>query len=326
MSEAQSRGPLQRVGGVELAVSVKVLKAATRYILPEDMTQRQAFATYMPELYVLRNKGCSFAQITTLLVECGVNLQPSTVRSYYSEMLADRLDECQRRMNEQILLLAEVRKDTAGVNPTTVSEKLAEIDDRQEAFAAERIERLFGVRESHKTAAPPKAAAQEPIKPERAKPNLKPLNNPILEDEPVVPNLTASGQSPIETSHPLPTEPAPQKKIAASPFPQTQDQPRNLRCMALQPGVKPLPQKPKVPAEVYNPGDLEHPAIPGLILNLEQRLSTVSLEYVEIKTGETFVETIHEKRFRVFWKKPIPMTLSSTADSFVKMDMSLFAK
>jgi hypothetical protein len=324
MSKAQTKGPLQRVGGVELAVAVKVLKAATRYILPEDMTQRQAFAIYLPELYVLRNKGCSFAQITTLLVECGVNLQPSTVRGYYSEMLADRLDECQRRMNEQILLMAEVRKVTVAVDPFTMAEKLTGINDRQRALAMEKIERLFGMRE-HQITALPQTAVHEPTKPEWATPNPKPLNNPILDDEPVVPNLTASGQSTIETNHPLPVEPAPQKPLVASPSPQTPDQPRNLRCMALQSGVKPLPQKPHVPAEVYSPGDLEHPAIPGLILNLQQRLSSLSLHYLETDTGETHVESLHEKRFRIFWQKPIPMTPSSSSDSFVKMDMSLFA-
>jgi len=41
----------------------------------------------LPELYVLRDKGCSFEQITTLLNRCGLKLQPSTVKNYYNEML-----------------------------------------------------------------------------------------------------------------------------------------------------------------------------------------------------------------------------------------------
>jgi len=326
MSAAQTKktGVWQRLGGEEVSIGSEIMKAATLYLVPQDMTQRQAMATYMPELYVLRNKGCSFAQLASLLVECGVNLQPSTVRIYYGEMLADRLDECQQRMNEQILLMAEVRKATVAVDPSIVSEKLAEINDRQRAFAAGKIERLFGVQE-HQITGLPQAAVHEPTKPERATPNPKPLSHLFIEDEPVVPNLTAGGQSTIETNHPLPVEPAPQKPPVASPSPQTPDQTRNLRCMALQPGVKPLPQKPHVPAEVYSPGDLEHPAIPGLILNLQQRLSRLSLHYLETDTGETHVESLHELRFRIFWKKPIPMTPSSSSDSFVKMDMSLFA-
>lgn len=326
MSAAQTKktGVWQRLGGEEVSIGSEIMKAATLYLVPQDMTQRQAMATYMPELYVLRNKGCSFAQLASLLVECGVNLQPSTVRIYYGEMLAGRLDECQQRMNEQILLMAEVRKATVAVDPSIVSEKLAEINDRQRAFAAGKIERLFGVQEHQKTGLP-QASVHEPTKPERATPNPTPLNHLFIEDEPVVPNLTASGQSTIETSHPLPVEPAPQKPLVASPSPQTPDQPRNLRCMALQSGVKHLPQKPHVPAEVYSPGDLEHPAIPGLILNLQQRLSCLSLHYLETDTGETHVESLHEKRFRIFWQKPIPMTPSSSSDSFVKMDMSLFA-
>lgn len=46
------------------------------------------------------------------------------------------------------------------------------------------------------------------------------------------------------------------------------------------------------------PGDLEHPAVPGLMLSLEQRLFSVGLEFVNLDTGEVRLESPFEKCFR----------------------------
>lgn len=323
------RGALHRFGATDLSVAGEVLKAATRYLVPEDMTQRQAFKAYMPELYILRNKGCSFAQIASLLADCGFTLQPATVRMYYSEMLAERLDECQRRMNEQILLLAEVRKETNAVDVSTVSDKLAEINERQRKAAAEKIEKLFGVREDQVPSPTTNGPTQNALAPREknpTKPSAKKNNNPILEDEPGVPNLSpVATENPGTVSSPSPSSEQKNHSVAQSPA-ERPSQPSILRCLPLQAGVKPLTPKANVPAEVYKPGDLEHPAIPGLMLSLEQRLYGVALEYQDLDSGEVLFETMQEKRFRVFWQKPVAMSPSSTSDAFVKMDESLFRK
>jgi DNA-binding transcriptional MerR regulator len=307
MSVAQMKrsGPLQRVGSEDSTVTGEVLKAATHYL----------------ELYVLRNKGCSFSQIAKLLTDCGFNLQPSTVRVYYSEMLATRLDECQRRMNEQILLMSEVRKETQNIDASAIAGKMAAIMDNQRSLAATKIEKLFGVTEP---ATPAKATAvsaptsSTPVK-------ATPRNSGPLDDEPSIPILTVHAPARVEDE--LPSPPPEKQSLAATPpSVQTTLELPTYTCLPLQSGVNPLPQKNNIRAEVYSSGILEHPAIPGLMLNLEQRLYGVALELKENGTGQTRLETLTEKRFRVFWKTPIPMTQTVTGNSFVKMDETLFSK
>lgn len=92
--------------------------------------------------------------------------------------------------------------------------------------------------------------------------------------------------------------------------------------MPLQPGVKPLARRAALPEEVYCEGLMEHPAIAGLMLSLDERLYGALLEMDE--DGITRIETVHEKGFRIKWKKPIPMTPSATSADFVQMDANLF--
>ncbi len=68
---------------------------------------------------------------------------------------------------------------------------------------------------------------------------------------------------------------------------------------------------------------LEHPAVPGLLLSLNQRLGPKLLEIADRQLGKRN-ETAHEKQFRILWKKPIKSTPSTTAKDFTEMDLSLF--
>ena len=64
-------------------------KATKSVNTPDEQSQRKAFVTLMPYLYVLRNKGCSWLELAGLLNGCGFSLQPATVRTYYtSEIVA----------------------------------------------------------------------------------------------------------------------------------------------------------------------------------------------------------------------------------------------
>ena len=56
---------------------------------PDYVSQRQVFRECMPILYTLKKNGCSWSQITRVLNETGINLQISTVQSYYSDNLSD---------------------------------------------------------------------------------------------------------------------------------------------------------------------------------------------------------------------------------------------
>lgn len=96
----------------------------------------------------------------------------------------------------------------------------------------------------------------------------------------------------------------------------------DLHCLASLP-VKPLERRDGVPEEVYMGGQLEHPAIPGLMLSLDERLYGALLKIVG-KNGETQFETVQEKAFRIKWVKPIPRTETASSKNFVKMDFELF--
>lgn len=102
--------------------------------------------------------------------------------------------------------------------------------------------------------------------------------------------------------------------------------PTELECCRLQDGVTPLKKRDGIPAEVYSTALLEHPAVPGLILTLPQRIYGTALEIKRLDDGEIRFETADEKRFRVMWKKPIPISQTRTSGTFATMDESLFAK
>jgi hypothetical protein len=120
----------------------------------------------------------------------------------------------------------------------------------------------------------------------------------------------------IETKEVVPVTPAgTQLTTAFSPN-------EDLHCLALLP-VKPLGRRDGVPEAVYMDGQMEHPAISGLMLSKDERIYGTYLEIVA-QNGETRLETVHEKIFRIKWVKPIPRTETATGANFVKMDYSLF--
>ena len=124
--------------------------------------------------------------------------------------------------------------------------------------------------------------------------------------------LTKTTGDKVETEEIVPATTA---GIAFSPI-------EGLHCLTLL-SVKPLERRDGVPEAVYMDGQLEHPAIPGLMLSKSERIYGTYLEIVD-KNGETRPETVHEKIFRIKWVKPIPRTETATGANFVKMDYSLF--
>ena len=131
-SQKRNQGPLKRLPHIDFFTAEEVLKSAAIFIVPEDQTQRQAFEKLIPHLYVLRNKD--------LLNQCGFNLQPSTVRDYYRDALAKRMDLCQERMNEQMILLAEIRKQTEGADFSEIVDRVQESARLKKMQAASKID------------------------------------------------------------------------------------------------------------------------------------------------------------------------------------------
>lgn len=128
--------------------------------------------------------------------------------------------------------------------------------------------------------------------------------------------FTEANQDKVEAEKVVPvTSAGMQQTTASSPN-------EGLHCLALLP-VKPLERRDGVPEEVYMDGQLEHPAIPGLMLSKDERIYGTYLEIVD-KNGETRPETVHEKIFRIKWVKPIPRTETASSKNFMKMDYELF--
>ena len=347
-------GPRMRMGGVDFSTAEEVLKAAALLIVPEDQSQRQAFEKLMPQLYVLRNKGCSIQQLTALLTECGFKLQPSTVRDYFREALARQMNVCQERMNEQIVLLAEVRKETSGAEFSEITERVSVVMKQRKLQAASKVDALFGAgvslpqnkKEGLRPSSSNTAEAPQVAPGVATAVEVAPTTETGAESEFGLLSLGADKSVGSDKKGVKPKVAGPvfgggrdvEKIPAASPPPEKPDPPESpepiqksssqvqLRCLPLIDGLKPVKRVAGVPDFVYAPGELEHPAIKGLLLSMEQRLSPLHLEYTNESDGEIIVETPTEKRFRLMWKTPVPMTKSKTDDSFTNIDMSLFKK
>lgn len=323
------RGPRPRVPSNAFASAEEFLKAAAFVVVPEDQSQRKAFEKLMPHLYVLRDKGCSFAQLAGLLTKCGLNLQPSTVRRYFEEMLAARMDVCQKQLKEQMALLSEVRKETKQLDVSAIAGKVLAADSKRREEANANIDQLIN----------PGARKVELLNVGREQqPRAMTSATPMQAPEQVVQRPTTASAVPMSATKLAPTQPN-QGKPAHSDHSPKPDAPivaqnaastaptrpqENLRCAPIESGVPPLKKRDDVPAIFYEPGDLEHPAIPGLVLSLEQRRYGAFLELTGPDGQVIRKETMEEKRFRILWKKPIANTPTRTSDKFVTMDMTLF--
>lgn len=100
-----------------------------------------------------------------------------------------------------------------------------------------------------------------------------------------------------------------------------------LLCLPVRDGIKNLERRDEVPEEVYSSEVMmEHPAILGLMLSLEERLYGGYLEIWDADTEEVRDETQKEKPWRVLWKKPIARSESRSEKDHVPMNMGLFKK
>lgn len=301
-------GPLARTKSEDMSAAREIFLMCALTMEPADRTLRQSVKALIPEIFVLRNQGFSWPQLASLLKEaCNIDLLPSTVRSYFNEMLIDRQEECTRRMNEQVLLLAEIKKETEGAKLPGIANKVMAIMERQRKISCieERMETVFGHGDR------------------RA---------PIEHEEQAKPREAASPPRVLKTT---PASPAPVTPSPAIVSAYTNDEPtvpvveatiNNLKCVELPSGIKPLPRRPEVPEEIYDSENMmEHPAIPGLMLSKPARVFGAYLEMID-GDGAIRVETSSEKRFRIKWQKPVKMEKSSTSGDFVQIDPALFGK
>ena len=331
MGITSRQGPQHKLAGGELPVAKGLFEAAALLMTPENLKQRKAFEELMPHLYVLVEKGFSMLQITKLLNEAGFKYQPSTVKVYYNELLASRMDICQQRMTEQILLMDEIRKETVNVGAASgILSRVQAVLDKQRASVTSKIDSVIGpvagpvsvMCASPSAIAHPKSPYSLAAGPMAAKPEVG-IKKPGLHPDPQSQAKPVTIRNNDITATALDIKPDWQNKLVS----QKEEIPSDnfpLRCSVLSADVESFKRRDDVEEHVYLPGDLEHPCLPGVMLSLEQRMSSIALEFVNTEDGEVRMETSHEKRFRVLWRKPIPMTISSSSHEFTKMDMSLF--
>ena len=302
---------------------------------PSERSQRQTVKALLPEIYMLRNKGYAFKDIAAFMNSSIKNfqLQPSTIRIYFTEMLLGRTDECIARLNDQMIILSEVGKLTKGAEISMIAAKAAAIMEKRRAISSKKIDAVYGLQDDSATdglVVQPVAAAT-PLKKITAAQSAAPPAPIVADFVGSEYGLVASvGQETTPSSELVPSRAnaffdAPADidvvvDVIESSLP-TEIQ-AQITCLPLRDGVKPLAKRTDLGEEFYSDAMLEHSAIPGLWLSLDARIYGALLEMEE--DGKVRLESVQEKSFRIRWAKPIPETPSSTSGNFVKMDLSLF--
>ena len=333
MANKPQHGPRHTLSGEQTSVAEGLFDAAALLMKPENLKQRKAFEQLMPRIYVLVERGFSMLQITKLLNEAGFKYQPSTVKVYYNELLASRMDICQQRMTEQIVLMAEIRKETVNVGGASeIVSRVQAMLDKQRASVTSKIDSVMGpvAKPGSVASTPPSAIAPSKSpsslvdSPMAAKPEVENKKAGLRPDhEFQAKPVTTNNDNAVKIAPVIKAEIKEKASIQKEVTPSVN---LPLRCSALPADVVPLERRDHVEEYVYLTGDLEHPCLAGVMLSLEQRMSSVALEFVNTEDGEIRMETPDEKRFRVMWRTPLTMTPSRTGHQFTKMDMSLFRR
>lgn len=339
-------GPIYRVGAIDAEAAREGLKQAYYLLEPADRSQRQTFKKLMPEIYALRKEGFSFQQLSELLNSFNVRLQPSTVRSYYEDMIKEQFEECEQRFSESVMLMAKIKSATQDAEIGKLTSMVADRQAEKEArvstrvwnalgFAAKETNQttITGEKIPRETAAQSREIPQSPLAKSSVeesddelnllgiKKSTKDVSNKAtkpaffnLDSEPAVPQLDSSN------APTTPVNPVSEEKLAAASPPSAKPV---FRCMELQSGIAPIEKRKDVPDEVYMDGLLEHPSIEGLWLSLDERIYGSFLEIID---GDSVIrpETTHERLSRVKWKKPILPTPSSTEGAFSTLNPELF--
>ncbi len=325
------------VAGPDIEVAREYIAIAHLALAPAELSQRQAFKSLLPDIYMLRNKGYSFIQIVKLLSECcGFTIQPSTARGYFNEMLVGREDECLRRLNESIMVLAEQQKAAKDGSMSSLASKVAAVRDAERRRSEARVDKALGLSGQGSRDGQGGLNGSREIPGEVVVSGDKAEKAVVVgrsgaETESVIvvePREAASPPAPKKpetgAKAPVSTAPAPPAFAGSAGGDDGQAQVSMLRCGALQSGVKPCKSYKGVPQNIYEEGNFEHPAVPGLMLSLPERLFGAYLEIID-ENNVGRLETSRERIFRVQWKKPIPRTETSTDSNFVEMNLKAFS-
>lgn len=111
----------------DFVVAEEVFKTAQFLMTPEDQTQKMAFRALLPYIYTMRNNGSSWEELAKLLRACGIDLSKSSLRVYYSEMVAECESELKQQLKAHTLLLEEIRKINANFEIESIAKNVSKV-------------------------------------------------------------------------------------------------------------------------------------------------------------------------------------------------------
>lgn len=340
-TQALARNARQRVDGISIDEGRELLRRVHLTVTPNSLSLRKTIKELIPEIYLLHSQGFDFAQIAGFLGQINIKIQVGTLKTYYHEFIAEKMALCNERMNEQLLILNEIKKETTGHDAKVISKEVSPSVVQQNTSIRNRVDRILSQHQkqedavksdSLKKSAESEAHAAAPRKSE----DLSKIQIPEIETHPEEGEfdlLTRTGTIRNAKSNVFAGEPeipdlTRDQKLADNSNNAVALPPRSLlKCGKLKSGIKELSRRPGLPDEVYKNGLLlEHPAIQGLMLTKAERLYGAQLELID-EHGKIKLESPRfEQHFRIKWQKPIPVTEGKTSKNFTPMDESLFAK
>lgn len=329
----------------DVAEIERAFELAAITLRPDELSGRQLIARLMPHLYILRQKGFSFTQLTRVFNDAignsSARLQVASIKAYYNEFIAAQIENCETTLKKALQVTDQVETLTRKNPQELVAEAVAmqkTIAATQGTSAASRL--IAGqTQRAALTGGDVKSVKMAPA----SRPAEKREPPPAALESPAATGSTAwidrvggAGATvadiPIPSLPPIP-DPVHAKRPTRAPTDLVEQGaavnaggPRVLVCTTeptaetmLAPNDESLDG---VPREFLSDAILEHPSIDGLMLTRSQRLHKNRLQYT--LDGAATLETVQQMHNRIKWRKVPKATPSRTDRDFVKMDSKLF--
>lgn len=338
--EMRVRTPQKRYNGFQVEEAIELLRQASLMVAPENLSLRKVVSQMLPQIHLLYTQGFSYKQIAGFMSDMKIHIELGTLKTYYNMFLAEITENSAERFNAQAQVLNAIRKENQELQETllketgaskrqAISSKISENANRAlSSYTAKYInEKNIPEIKSPESSTPSKAESE--IKSATVPQPVKRIGEQARESEPA--NQFGLLEQTAETTKSdglgtfnsiFPEDPVIPK------LGENEDQKQqavNWKIKSLKPDIKPYPRREGVPEIVYDPElVLEHPAIPGLFLNIHQRLYGAALELIDENGNERMESLREEQTFRIRWKSPIPATEGRTSSNFTEMNMTLF--
>ncbi|WP_434716331.1 hypothetical protein [Paraburkholderia sp. A3RO-2L] len=356
--------PNRKIGIVDKHAIGVSLEVAAVAIDPDEYSYRAVFKEMMPKLYVMRQRGMSFAQLHRVLNQAGFPIALATVRTYYNECLLDMLDECQKYLKRMERVIDVAEKTTVEVDRTSemqatkqaIRSAVSVEGDRRAAMsinaftAVPSITKASGLPAPALTVqtAPPDTSAEPADSGEgagKAETDEGTSSRGFAPPDPLMGSGARASQAtpakpansealsrPQTTSSALvapvvAANAAPSRVTAATQSPPSLDATAatgSAYCLT-NPTDEQIEIVANLPPDVLGDAVLEHPAIPGLMLTRNQRLYIGRLEY-RSAVGVESVEKGTEMMNRREWKQAVPSSVGRTSGDFVELDTSIIGR